>query len=932
MMRVSGETGSTTTLEQRLTSRLPTLNPSSVALPVYLAYRGKAKPDADASHAWHPVAYHCLDVAACFDAVLDARPQTLARASTLLGLPPSDARRLLRVPVVLHDIGKFSESFFGQAPALWPDEQGPYNPNHAPKPHTAAGLAFWNDTLRKVVSARIMSGEVFDVQPLLLASFGHHGRPLKGGGGYESKAYFKTAQSRAACASFVSDAIDLLCERPVDIPKGWEKTARRASWWVAGITSLSDWLGSSPRWFPYVEPTMDIHSYWQYAQERARVAVEEAGLVAFPSATLKSFSELTGVAGTPTPVQQWMLDTELPDGGTLVIIEDVTGAGKTEAAQIFVHRLMAAGRASGAYWAMPTQATANAMYERQRKMISALFEKSADRLPSLVLAHGQSKHHEGFRSTVLEHCAPLADAALDTDDEGGEPSTVACAAFLADDRRKGLLADVAAGTIDQALLGVLPSKFNTMRLLGLAEKVLVLDEVHAYDAYMREEIRALLRFQAALGGSAILLSATLPQALRASLVRAWGEGARNNSHRASGQAETTIDGIDVPYPLATVVSESCAIREAPLAAAKSSHRSVPVRFVHDTEDVADRICDAAARGEAVAWIRNTVDSCMEAAELLRDRGLEPVVFHARFAQCDRQTREKEVMAMFGRHSKGPERAQVLVATQVVEQSLDLDFDMLVTDLAPIDLIIQRVGRLWRHARDDRPAGSTRELIVLTPRFTMEPAVDWLDVVLPKTRSVYEDVGVLWRTLRELTKHPSIDTPSGVRALVESVYSDDYVPDALIARVARADGKARAHGGMARGFALRLEDGYCGDFYANWYSDVKIPTRLIDENRVIRLAKVEQDGSIVPWAGGQADDWKAWALSEVRVGAWKIPSNAEALPAYRFTIDAIRKGWPRYEQGTLVLPMTSADGIWSAEIVGDNGTVTATYRLGDGLRL
>lgn len=906
-----------------------------MSLPTFLLFRGKAQPNDVATSAWHPVAYHCLDVAACVGAILTARRQTLRRATDLFALSAWDTKQLLLTVAALHDIGKFSEAFFGQDSALWPEDLGPYETKYPRKPHTSAGYALWRDRIRGQLASRITTGDEFDIEPLIAAAFGHHGTPLKrvqkGAG-----EYFATPLGRTAAEAFADDVVALLCDRPLPIPEYWEATASAASWWVAGMISIADWLGSNQRWFPYREPSLDLASYWKYARQRAEIAVGEAGLIAPRPRQAITFGQLTSSMKEATPAQRWALELELPAKPVLFILEDVTGAGKTETAHILVHRFLAAGRASGAYWAMPTQATANAMWERQREMIAGLFDPSSGRLPSVILSHGQAKHHAAFRDTVLDHCAPPR-AALEerADDQNGTPSTIACASFLADNRRAGLLADVGAGTIDQALLAVLPSKFNTIRLFGLAEKVLVLDEVHAYDAYMREEIATLLRFHAALGGSAIVLSATLPAAMRRSLVKAWQMGCSEAGNRtAVSRVDSSDEDQRAAYPMATVVDGMAPPVHREIEAASWSTRSVPVRFLHDTADVIDRICAANERREAVAWIRNTVDSCLEAAKQLRERGIEPIVFHARFAQCDRQAREAEVVASFGRDSRSPARARVLVATQVVEQSLDLDFDMLVTDLAPVDLIIQRAGRLWRHAwrHPERPTGSEMVLLILSPQFDEEPAPSWLDALLPKMKYVYEDVGVLWRTLKTLHHSPSIDTPDGIRPLVEAVYAGAECPSTLTAADTRADGKAKGQAATARNFVLTFGDGYCGDYSANWYSDIRVPTRLIDEQTVIRLGRVNDTGAIVPWKREDSDDWRAWALSEVRVSRSKIRAGATVAPQHQSGTSQVKTGWPEYEKHILLVPFEPAADGWTARVVCDEAEVLLAYSEGEGLLL
>ena len=903
-------------------------SPDSGTLPPYLCYRGKARPDA--LTLWHPVAYHCLDVAACAGAILDARPVSLSRAASLLGLSRLDARGLLVSLAVLHDLGKFSDTFYRQDADLWPDGHGAYVGSRG-RPHVVAGYALWRRELTGLIGPRLAATPGPVPASLLVAAFGHHGRPITMGNSTDHDQHFSIAMDREAGSAFAQDATVLLCHAPVLPPARWDRLAKRASWWVSGLISVADWIGSRQQWFPYHEPDLSLAKYWDVATSRARDAVHASGLVPPAIARGRSFAELTRLDQSPSPLQRWALDVPLPDGPSLFIIEDVTGAGKTEAAQILLHRLMSTGRTSGAYWGMPTQATANAMYERQGRSIRALFDDATTSRPSLVLAHGQAKLHEKFRATVLGDPVGVGAYRDNDDDAEGTDSVIACAAFLADDRRASLLADVGAGTIDQALLAVLPSKFNTIRLVGLADKVLMLDEVHAYDAYMQAEMEALLEFQAALGGSTVLLSATLTQKQRDRFVLAWQCG-RSYDTDDGAEYQPGREGVDVPYPLATVVDGSGERSEQPVQPAPWSTRSVPVVLVHDTLSVVERIVHAQARGDAVAWIRNTVDGVLEAAQMLRERDIEPLVFHARFAQCDRQAREAEVMAAFGPGPHGKERNRVLVASQVVEQSLDLDFDMLVTDLAPIDLVIQRCGRLWRHQRT-RPADSRQELVLLTPRFTEEPAADWLDSVLPKVKYVYEHLGVLWRTSRELTRHSFIETPAGVRGMIERVYADIDAPPSLDAAVQGVAGKAAADGAMGRNFSLGVDAAYVANSSPGWYSDTHIPTRLIDPQTVIRMARVSEDGSIIPWSGGAPDDWKAWALSEVRVSYRKAPKGSSVREQVEGAVATVKEGWPKHDRGALLLPFEHGGDGWTASFTLPSGTVArVTYSELEGLKL
>ncbi|HEV2644246.1 MAG TPA: CRISPR-associated endonuclease Cas3'', partial [Candidatus Elarobacter sp.] len=525
-----------------------------------LRFWGKTSRDGSRP-AWHPVVFHLLDVAAAADAILAVRRVALARAARLLGLEPDAARRLLVMLIALHDLGKFGVAFQAKRPDLWPSILGdPYVPPNTP--HTVDGLILWRDVLAQVVSARLWPNGGSVLSALAPAIFGHHGRPpVLASIPASHRLGANGVRVAEACAAAL---LDLLHPEPLQATCVCDEAqVRVASWWVSGLVTVSDWVGSHEEWFPYEIPREDLpldvvlRDYWRETRARADNAVREAGLIPAPVAATRDVRDFTN-GRAPTPAQAWASTVALPPGPVLVVLEDVTGAGKTEAAQILVHRLMADGHATGAYWAMPTQATANAMYERQREMLPRLYAPDAAQVPSLVLTHGQARLYGRFRSTVMGNAGARARASAPVDadegDQGDVTSVVACAAFLADDRRTSFLADVGAGTIDQAVLGVLPSKFNTVRIFGLIDKVLVLDEAHAYDAYVSEEMFALLRFHAALGGSAIILSATLGRQQREDIVTAWDEGLTGRSRTVLFGGNRAPRVHSSAYPLATLVA------------------------------------------------------------------------------------------------------------------------------------------------------------------------------------------------------------------------------------------------------------------------------------------------------------------------------------------------------------------------------------------
>lgn len=911
-------------------------------LPEYLQWWGKAQPADLASPSFHPIAYHSLDVAAVVRAMLRSRAGARRRASRLLGVGDDDAIALCTALAALHDLGKFGNAFQVKVPALIPAPLLDLGRTTAgPSPHTRDGLLLWDRALARELTPRIWHGtDARALASVMPGVFGHHGSPASEHEG-ALRSFFETPAIEAATAC-ASDLLTVVLPATMQAPLPGDLRLRRFSWWFSGLLSLCDWVGSTQRWFRYESPRYSVGDYWEYARDRAERAVEGAGLRPPRAAERRAFRELTG-RDNPTPLQQWATSMDLPSGQLLVIIEDATGAGKTEAAQVLVHRLMAAGRASGAYWAMPTQATANAMYSRQAHAVGKLYADEPGRRPSLVLAHAQSALHPEFTASVL---GGLGDSSPTSSEPNSSPddlsSSAWCAAWLADDRRAAFLADVGVGTIDQALLGALPSRFNTIRLVGMAEKVLVVDEAHAYDAYTSEELRQLLRFQAALGGHAIVLSATLDVQRRQQLRALWKVDAparRRGLFEADDGASETVPSVDpaaVPYPLATVVaSDGTTEAEHAMGSAPWSQRRLPVRMVHDLEVVIAAIETAARSGAATAWIRNTVTSCIESARLLRERGVSCEVFHARFAQGDRQARERDIMARFGKDSKRPERSgRVVVATQVIEQSLDIDFDVMVSDLAPIDLLLQRAGRLWRHRERsrERPASVVEELMVLSPDPSEPVDANWEGAILPGTQFVYSHPGVLWRTARTIANEGEFDVPTRSRALIEAVYGSDECPASLLERADKSVGTESANTSVANYVCLKVDDGYHGAA-VQWMNDMRVPTRLGDAQTTVRLARRRQDGSLEPWWREADSEWKRWLLSEVRVYATRLPQSATPIEPDRPSVEKLKSGWNQFEQDRVVVVLdqrSGEDGMWEGRLMADRGMLHVRYSAKEGL--
>ncbi|HKK05951.1 MAG TPA: CRISPR-associated helicase Cas3' [Gammaproteobacteria bacterium] len=898
----------------------------------YLRYWAKtARSDDEAP--CHLLPWHNLDVAAVGHVLLETERNRAIRLARSLDVPVDTLISFCTFSLALHDIGKFARAFQGLArpegvDLVEPDPRMSYTPDFR---HDALGAHFWQ---------RCAWGELTDTIGIDLPSdpmdrhdlkagvnlwlgpfFGHHGRPVESRR-HSLDAWFKP-EDRVAASHFLADTHGLLAPKwPLErlCDSEWQRTRLApATWELAGLAVVCDWLGSDQMYFTLIDAVMPLEHYWrEYALPRAHASVARSGLMERPTVVpFPGFAEAFALA--PSPLQVWAESAELPDGPGLFLLEDVTGSGKTEAALTLAQRLMAAGRARGLYFGLPTMATSNAMYARLGSHYRRLF--AADAHPSFVLAHGARHLHEDFTASLMP--TQIEDRAYMHDEAS---ASIACNAWIGDSRKKALLADVGVGTIDQALLGILPRRHQSLRLLGLSDKVLIVDEVHAYDAYTGTLLERLLESHARQGGSAILLSATVPGTTRNDLLRAWHRGRDTDAPTPGCTA----------FPLVTQTSDS-GLRETPLAATARSRRSIEVTFLEDESQAHAQVLAAAAAGQCVCWIRNTVDEAIAAYQALQAQAPSPgdvLLFHARFAMGDRQRIEDEALRRFGKPSGPTERAgRILVATQVVEQSLDLDFDALVSDIAPIDLLIQRAGRLRRHPRTtegtlltDPDAADNRGepvLHVLAPPWREEPDRDWVKRSLPGTSYVYRDAGNLWLTFQALRHEGGIHLPERARALLEAVYGPDTtVPDGLDDARGTSYAEERVRESVAGFTALDLAAGYTtASANGGWDGDQESGTRLSDEPSVaVVLVRLDADGAIQPWLDSTSQPWAMSTINLRESTAARLPG----LPAeYAEPIERLREQHRSLTYARFWAP--GADANASMHYDGEFGAVKSTTK-------
>ena len=830
----------------------------------YRRYWGKAEryPSGD-SPGYHLLPYHCLDVAAVGWSLLESDKPLCKSLANQLDVKPEWLRQWFSFCLMLHDIGKFCRGFQNLAPNLSPDLVPVRSEKNYDIRHDSLGFKLWQTELRKPLAGLFPNGKTQRATDSWLEMVcGHHGIPPKAVGSIRS--CLVPEEDIPAAETFVRAIAEHWL--PDLSPLGnIDKTAlKTASWQLAGVAVLADWLGSDQSYFHYHSKSQSLLSYWQgKALPAAEKALANSEFQTKPITTFQSIKQQFDFIQQPTPLQEYAEIVEIPHSPQLFILEDVTGAGKTEAAMVLAHRLMSQGLAEGLYVGLPTMATANGMYQRLSKSYRSLFQ--GEPKPSLVLAHGASKLSEDFQETI-QLSGQQSDRSYQKDDQS---ASAYCNQWLADGRKKALLADVGVGTIDQALLAVLPARHQSLRMLGLKGKVLLLDEVHAYDAYMRQLLAGLLQAHAAQGGSVLLLSATLPQQFRAELLGAYLRGRGFQSP----VLQPTTD-----YPLVSHCSDA-GFSEQAVPTRDSVKRVVKIKRVSNPQEALELMVNTAEHGHCICWIRNTVKDARQAYQALQNdpriNANKLTLFHSRFAMVDRQSVEGDVLGRFGKASTPEQRAgQILIATQVVEQSLDLDFDVMVSDLAPVDLLIQRAGRLQRHNRDLRGKRLDGEqpdqrsvpcLYLHAPDPEQVNNEQWLRSVLPGTQSVYSHVGQLFLTAKLLLKKQGFSMPEDARELIEGVYGEqaqENIPEVLLQQSDKAEADDNARRNMGGFNCLKMEAGYnwkSGGSASGWDEDTHIPTRLNEtETIVVTLVVVDESNNLQPWAKSDNPDHR-WPL-------------------------------------------------------------------------
>lgn len=755
-----------------------------------------AKTGKDGNENWHPLILHLLDVAASADAILAREPEaTRMRMAAILGMEWQYARPWLLFIIACHDLGKVCPGFQCKWKNLT-ELSVPYSPNTGINHAFVSQLALaewlqsmgWPDELAELIADAVGC---------------HHGERAN-----------QNEQNKAACEIQVGRG-----ERLAVIRNDWALARQMVMeallavfspslistkadlsgpdfMLLAGLTSFADWIGSNEEWFPFGTPEdcENLLAWFQERRARADHALDAIGWAPRTPLAPEPISFVSVFGFTPRPLQQTVVDVlaDLPTPAIL-LVEAPMGEGKTEAA-FFAHlELQRRFGHRGLYVALPTKATGNAMFART---LDFLRQQGSNRKLDLQLLHGGTLLNDTFQELCI---SGIYDPETGGEVRAGEWFT---------NKKRALLSEYGVGTVDQALLPILPVRHNFVRLWGLANRVVVFDEIHAYDAYTGTLLMHLLRWLLALGSSVVLLSATLPPSIRRKLAKV---------------VNADLPDKEEPYPRLSVFRPGAATQRHFPA---DSRRRLTVQLQAIGPDIAAMragLEKQLAQGGMGLALVNTVQRAQDLyrlfpeGEILRHQGqrvgkrladgTEVFLFHARFPADQRQKREDHVLAVFGERGAPRTGRKILIATQVAEQSLDLDFDVIATDLAPIDLIFQRAGRLWRHGRDMVERGGVREPLLLVAGLAGDepPAFDkplWWG-------SVYRE-DLLLHTWSLLHQRQHLTLPDEIDTLVQAVYEELVeMPKTLRERLDKAlmeeNGEEYVHQNQANQAIIGLPD-------------------------------------------------------------------------------------------------------------------------------
>lgn len=731
---------------------------------------------------------------------------------------------------------------------------------------------------------------------------------------------------------------------------------------ISALVIMSDWIASNSDFFPL---TFRVES-WEEFRLRADAAWVSFAL---PSSWHAEKSELEGedffhrrFAGLPEnarlrPAQLEALRAALGmDDPGLLIIEAPMGNGKTEASLLCAEVMAAKSGAGGVAYLLPTMATSNAMFSRVEEWLKTVPDSKGELMRSMQLLHSKAALNPGYSKLRSWGSTWMGDEAKAYVEEG----VIAHQWFAG--KKRGLLSSFVVGTVDQLLMAALKVKHVQLRHLGLAGKVVVVDEVHAYDAYMNTYLDRILTWLGAYGVPTILLSATLPANRRDELIHAYRgkdrKSVRNNSRRKDIPRAPCEESGRPAYPLITATTYTGALDQGMYRICEdlSAGTNVIVREMEDDDrTLVAQLNDLLSDGGCACVLRDTVSRAQSTYQQLKKAfGASCVkLVHSRFIAVDRMRNDAELLRLLGPDSDNRPDKLIVVGTQVIEQSLDIDFDVMITDIAPIDLLLQRMGRLHRHQRGKEQSHRPEKL--RQARCYVVGVEDWSQVP-PKVAKGIDNVypkALLWRSLLALrTKSDRanavmINLPHDIAMLVELVYSlgnnrgwslsaniEQEWADALQSAEKELLERRESAQGRARAWLLDKPKKRKGSSLIGWLRDSysalddargRAAVRETDESiEVVAVQEFEGEFKLLPWAvdaqgsrpteDSLGDGFSLPSDEAARLAAnctVSLPPRLSSAWSYQGVIDALEAhvripGWQesRWLQGQLVMVFDS----------------------------
>ncbi|MGL4306371.1 MAG: CRISPR-associated helicase Cas3' [Mycobacteriaceae bacterium] len=696
---------------------------------------------------------HCQDAAAVALLLWDRWLPDSTKTLLSNGRTGDEVRALASWLAGTHDVGKLSPAFAVQVEELTApmrDAGLQFDPRMTRRSETPHSLVS-NKAIIEFLVAKGWNKRVANTFAVI--GGGHHGAPPTHEQlGKDSLTEHVGGKIWAECRSELLEYISQATGAEKYLPQ-WQTralTSQEQALWTAFVI-MADWISSDDRFFPLGENRDSSCTAEQMWEDLAFFPPWQAKAAATLKELLHNRFHFPEDA-KPRPIQsEAFASAQAMKEPGLIIIEAEMGVGKTEAALAVAEILAEKFGQGGLFVALPTMATSNAMFSRVLSWIEAQEGMAA---ASAVLAHSKAGLNEDYQSLDSEKMLGSVG-----DDVCAHGATVIAHSWMSGRKRK-LLAEFVVGTIDQLLFMALKAKHVALRHLAFTNKVVIVDEVHATDVYMSVYLHRALEWLGAYNVPVILLSATLPSDQRIQLVQAYETGQKCKREHPD------LVG-DIGYPLITVCTRENIIAK-PVSSSGQSKKVVIRRLNDENAELITLLTEQLAEGGCVGIIRNTVGRAQELARVLEQHFPgEVVLLHSRFIAKHRSDLEAQLVKELGPNGSRPFR-HIVVGTQVIEQSLDIDFDVMISDLAPIDLLFQRMGRLHRHVRDSRPEW------LQAPQFFITGVQDWSSEP-PKpiavSESIYSSV-LLLRCLAVLENCDQVELPLDIAKLVQAAYSEN----------------------------------------------------------------------------------------------------------------------------------------------------------------